>query len=160
MRYCSEGNTDADSAGECLTKAYTAAEAASHPFPEIASCEAALESGWGKSHLAVEANNLFGRKAWQPGQDAVMMPTREFLHGEWVTVDTYWLKFATWADCFGDRVRALTTDGRYAIAMKAPIAVEWIIAVSKVWSTDPRGRRESWRSSETIRTLFAATLPS
>ncbi|HZU08351.1 MAG TPA: glucosaminidase domain-containing protein, partial [Pseudacidobacterium sp.] len=49
-----------------LQKAYQAAAAAGHIFPEYAACEAALESGWGLSHLATEANNLFGQKQAHP----------------------------------------------------------------------------------------------
>jgi len=46
-----------------LTMAAAAAQAAAHPFPAIAACEAALESAWGTSRLASEARNLFGLKA-------------------------------------------------------------------------------------------------
>ncbi len=75
---------------EFLTKAATAARAAGHLFPEYAACEAALESGWGMSHLAAEANNLFGQKQAHPplaGTDTVSLPTREYLHGAWVSAD-------------------------------------------------------------------------
>ncbi|MFP5226881.1 MAG: glycoside hydrolase family 73 protein [Acidobacteriota bacterium] len=121
-----------------LTRAYTAAIAANHIYPEMAVCEAALESGWGKSELAVKANNLFGRKVWKAGQDVLVLPTKEFLHGEWVTVSADWLKFATWADCFADRAHILMTDPRYQASMGAKTAEEYAVAVSKVWSTDPQ----------------------
>ena len=45
-----------------LRQASAAARAAGHIFPDYAACEAALESTWGRSRLAREANNLFGQK--------------------------------------------------------------------------------------------------
>ncbi|MGA7887650.1 MAG: glucosaminidase domain-containing protein [Acidobacteriaceae bacterium] len=122
---------------EFLQKAYEAAVAAHHPFPEIAACEAALESGWGGSQLAVQGNNLFGRKVWHEGDDVLVLPTLEFLRGQWVTLNAEWAKFPSWAACFADRVHVLTTDKRYAAAMQQTDPVAWIEAVSKVWSTDP-----------------------
>lgn len=120
-----------------LVKAYDAAVAAHHPFPEIAACEAALESGWGQSELALKANNLFGRKVWKPGQNVLQLPTKEYEHGQWEQVLADWEMFPTWADCFADRVRILTTDPRYKIAMEQTTPGSWITAVSRVWSTDP-----------------------
>ncbi|MGB7199797.1 MAG: glucosaminidase domain-containing protein, partial [Acidobacteriaceae bacterium] len=70
-----------------LSRAYRAAQAAHHIFPAFAACEAALESGWGRSQLAMEANNLFGQKQSHPplaGTETIAMPTREFLHGHWL----------------------------------------------------------------------------
>ena len=49
-----------DEQRQFLAKA--AAAQARHVFPEMAACEAALESGFGKSGLAREDNNLFGMK--------------------------------------------------------------------------------------------------
>ena len=86
-----------------LRQASAAARAAGHIFPDYAACEAALESTWGQSRLAREANNLFGQKlslddaagigtpgatAGIPGVSAGIldMPTQEFLHGRWLTV--------------------------------------------------------------------------
>lgn len=138
-----------------LGKAYAAALAAHHPYPEIAACEAALESGWGKSELAVKANNLFGRKVWRTGQDVLQLPTREFLHGQWVTVTADWLKFATWADCFADRVHIITTDLRYSQAIQAKTAEEWITELSAVWSTDPERAAKVLATYHAHRAVFA-----
>jgi uncharacterized FlgJ-related protein len=43
-----------------LDKASQQAEVAPHIFPTMAACEAALESGYGTSGLAISDNNLFG----------------------------------------------------------------------------------------------------
>src|ERR1700761_5944697 len=80
---------DGMSEAEFLAKAVAAAKAAGHVWPEYAACEAALESAWGGSELAVQANNLFGQKqAHLPlaGTETLTLPTREYLHGAWVTV--------------------------------------------------------------------------
>jgi hypothetical protein len=65
-----------------LLKACEAARTAGHVFPEYAACEAALESAWGMSRLAVEANNLFGQKQSHPPLgESLDLPTKEYLHG-------------------------------------------------------------------------------
>ncbi len=127
-----------------LTKAAAAARASGHLFPEFAACEAALESGWGMSHLAVEANNLFGQKQAHPplqGTDTISMPTREFLHGAWVVVQANWVKFPDWAACFRERMALLRSLSQaypyYKAALGAPTGEQFITEVSKTWSTDP-----------------------
>lgn len=127
-----------------LEKAVEAARAAGHLFPEYAACEAALESGWGMSHLAAEANNLFGQKQAHPplaGTETVSLPTREYLHGAWVSVQANWVKFADWAACFRERMALLhllsAAYPNYRAALQAPTGEQFITEVSKTWSTDP-----------------------
>ncbi|MHB8301669.1 MAG: glucosaminidase domain-containing protein [Acidobacteriaceae bacterium] len=127
-----------------LSRAYRAAQAANHIFPEYAACEAALESGWGHSKLAVEANNLFGQKQSHPpmaGCETVTMPTREYLHDHWMTVNANWAKFADWGQSFSARMGLLKRLARdfphYASALKASNGEQYVMAVSRSWSTDP-----------------------
>lgn len=127
-----------------LSRAYRAALAAKHVFPEFAACEAALESGWGHSKLAVEANNLFGQKQSHPalpGSETVMMPTREYLHDHWMTVTAAWAKFPDWNECFSARMAVLNRLARdfphYAAALGAENGEQYVVAVSQSWSTDP-----------------------
>jgi flagellum-specific peptidoglycan hydrolase FlgJ len=129
---------------EFLTKAAEAARAAGHLYPEYAACEAALESGWGLSHLAVEANNLFGQKQAHPalaGTGTLSLPTREFLHGAWVAVEANWVKFADWASCFRERMALLRSLSEaypnYKTALAAKTGEQFVAEVSKTWSTDP-----------------------
>lgn len=127
---------------EFLVKAAKAAKDAEHIFPAYAAAEAALESRWGQSTLAVEANNLFGRKAskeghYEPSQ-LLVLPTKEFLHGEWVTVSAVWLKFKDWDECFRDRMSLLERlKSLYGEALAAPDGPGFVALVSKHWSTDP-----------------------
>lgn len=130
---------------EFLAKASAAARAAGHVFPEMAACEAALESGWGHSRLAEEANNLFGQKqdaGRNEGVGTLAMPTREFLRGEWVTVEAEWVKFADWQASFAGRMeilRALSAEyATYAAALRARTPEQFVQLVSERWSTDPR----------------------
>ena len=125
-----------------LAKAAAAARAAGHIYPEYAACEAALESGWGNSVLALEANNLFGQKQSHPPRGASLsLPTREYLHGAWVTVTAQWMTFADWGACFAERMQLLRTLAAeypdYRAALAAAGGEEFIKQVSKSWSTDP-----------------------
>ncbi len=131
---------------EFLKKAAAEARAAGHIFPEHAACEAALESAWGASELAVRANNLFGQKQTHPAHGASLaLETREFLHGQWVTVTAEWIAFSGWQDCFAHRMallrRLATAYPHYRLALAAHSGDTFIVEVSKTWSTDP-GRAE------------------
>jgi flagellum-specific peptidoglycan hydrolase FlgJ len=135
-----------------LRNASAAASAAGHIFPEYAACEAALESTWGQSRLAREANNLFGQKQSAdahsgivtPGADAgvLALPTQEFLHGRWVTVVAHWARFTDAAACFRARMALLRrlehSYPAYTRALAAATGEAFIEEVSRVWSTDPQ----------------------
>jgi flagellum-specific peptidoglycan hydrolase FlgJ len=125
-----------------LTRAAAAARAAEHIFPEYAACEAALESGWGGSALALEANNLFGQKQPHPPRGASLtLPTREYLHGAWTTVAAHWRMFPDWQACFAERMALLHGLAEqwphYREALSATTGEQFIEQVSLSWSTDP-----------------------
>lgn len=129
---------------EFLHKAVQAAQVARHIFPEYAACEAALESAWGRSRLATEANNLFGQKQCRPplpGTGTIEFPTREFLRGNWVTVNAGWASFPDWSTCFSARMQLLHSASgrypRYAAALAADNGETFVREVSQTWSTDP-----------------------
>jgi flagellum-specific peptidoglycan hydrolase FlgJ len=131
--------------GEFLEKACAAARAAGHVWPEFAACEAALESAWGGSALAVQGNNLFGQKQAHPplaGTETMELPTREFIRDAWVTVPARWVKFTDWCGCFTERMRLLrglsAAYPHYAEALAATTGEAYVEAVSKSWSTDPQ----------------------
>lgn len=132
---------------EFLPKAMIEAIASNHVFPAMAACEAALESAWGESGLAKHHNNLFGEKAprdpaqWE-GLGTVVLPTKEFVHHEWITVDATWLTFPTWQASFEFRMQTLhrlaATFPEYRLALKANSPEYYIGEVSQRWSTDPQ----------------------
>ncbi len=120
-----------------------AAMYAGHPFPAMAACEAALESAWGKSELAVQYFNLFGMKQHaHPIEGTVNLPTKEFLGGSWVLVHDNFIKYPDLTSCFADRkatlVRLQNIYPHYRAALLAPDAETYVREVSKTWSTDPQ----------------------
>jgi flagellum-specific peptidoglycan hydrolase FlgJ len=132
-----------------LRRAMQGAGDSGHIFPAYAACEAELESAWGRSRLAVAANNLFGQKQSKPPlafTQTLMLPTREFLLGEWTTVNASWVKFASWSDCFRERMRLLRRLSpeypHYAAALAARTGEQFILKVSQTWSTDPGRARK------------------
>lgn len=118
------------------------AKSAEHIFPEMAGCEAALESAWGTSALARQDNNLFGMKQHaHPIYGTAILPTKEDLNGQWVATSASWVKYDTIAECFEDRMETLERlkdkYPHYAAALAAPDPLTYITEVSKTWSTDP-----------------------
>jgi flagellum-specific peptidoglycan hydrolase FlgJ len=122
-----------------LHRAVAAALAAGHVFPEFAACEAALESGWGESRLAREANNLFGQKSgrFTESLPTLSLPTREFLHGRSVIVPATWPKFYDWIGSFAARMVLLKGESLYAAALASADGQSFVREVSRHWSTDP-----------------------
>lgn len=133
---------------EFVLKAAAAAKASGHIFPEMAACEAALESTYGTSLLAVQDHNLLGMKQHKhPIFGTHNLPTREFEQGrdgkpgQWVSILAAWVMYPDWASCFADRMgtlkRLASVYGHYAAALAAPDATTYITEVSRTWSTDP-----------------------
>jgi flagellum-specific peptidoglycan hydrolase FlgJ len=125
-----------------LQRATAEAVKANHPFPRMAACEAALESGWGNSLLALKANNLFGMKQHAHAIYGTMnLPTREFESGEWKQTVAKWVEYPDWRACFCDRLATLERLSNvlphYKAALEAKDARTYIEEVSKSWSTDP-----------------------
>jgi len=132
-----------DAQKEFLDKATLAAQAATHPFPRMAASEAALESAYGLSGLALEDNNLFGLKQHKhPLYGTASLPTKEYEAGEWVTVTADWVKYPDWSTCFYDRLATLIKLSgifpHYAAALQAVDVDTYVREVSQTWSTDPK----------------------
>ena len=125
-----------------IRRAWQAAVNAHHVWPEMAACEAALESGYGHSQLATQDNNLFGMKQHQhPIFGTHSLPTREFLSGEWKQVEANWISYPDWPSCFADRMatieRLASVYSHYKAALAAATGEEYVRQVSLTWSTDP-----------------------
>lgn len=101
--------------------------------------EAALESGWGKSRLAIDGHNLFGVKAdasWHG--DVLTMNTRECIKGQWVMVQARWRKYADWLACIDDHAAFLLTNARYREAFTCRNVTAFTQAVAAAgYATDP-----------------------
>ena len=129
-----------------ISNATVSARMVAHPFALMAACEAALESGYGQSMLAVHGNNLFGTKQHEhPIYGTLSLPTREYLGGEWKVVTANWVRYPTLDDCFADRLATLRRLSpiypHYKAALEASDPETFVREVSQTWSTDP-GRAE------------------
>ncbi|WP_446744307.1 glucosaminidase domain-containing protein [Silvibacterium acidisoli] len=125
-----------------LISAARAAKAAGHVFPSMAACEAAVESAWGTSELAIKAKNLFGMKQHtHPILGTLNLPTNEFLNHKWVVVNAEWVEYPDLASCFADRMSTLKRLSpnypHYAAALAAAMPERYVQEVSLSWSTDP-----------------------
>ena len=118
-----------------------------HIWPDYAACEAALESNYGQSKLAVLGNNLFGMKARINNPfGELTLPTKEFENGAWIDSVAHWVAYPDHAACFKDRMdtlrRLAPSYPNYANALAASSGAEYVLSVSKTWSTDPsRGQK-------------------
>jgi flagellum-specific peptidoglycan hydrolase FlgJ len=125
-----------------LQQAALAAAKAGHVFALMAACEAALESGYGKSLLASGYNNLFGCKQHRHAiYQTHNLPTREFENGEWIVTEAAWIVYPDWPSCFADRMATLNRLAavypHYRAALEAADPENYVAEVSKTWSTDP-----------------------
>jgi flagellum-specific peptidoglycan hydrolase FlgJ len=126
-----------------IRDAAVAAAKSGHTFALMAACEAALESAYGTSVLAVTDRNLFGTKQHRSAiYGTHVLPTREFENGEWITTQAAWVTYPDWASCFADRMATLnrlsSVFPHYAAALAATDAETYVREVSKTWSTDPK----------------------
>lgn len=98
--------------------------------------QAALESNWGRSGLAVKANNLFGIKGTGPA-GSVMMPTTEYRGGIAITENAPFRKYSSWEESIADHTRLLQNK-RYAGVLHKT-GQEAARAVARAgYATDPR----------------------
>lgn len=74
--------------------------------------QAILESGWGKSGVTVNANNLFGIKGKHNGQ-FYLAPTKEFQNGKWVDIIAAFKKYPSWQESVSDHSRLFNKYFRY-----------------------------------------------
>lgn len=130
-----------------LAKVYAAAKESHCIFPQAQACEVMVETNWGTSLLFEQDNNAFGLKQRvNPVYGTVNMPTREFLKGEWVTINAAFVKYPDLASCFADRMATLNrlapSYPHYAAALVATTPEDFLTQVSLTWSTGPtRGQQ-------------------
>jgi len=77
-------------------------------LPSLTIAQAILESNWGTSELATEANNLFGMK-WNGdyGYDYVVKQTREVVGNEWIVTKAKFKKYNSINDSIADHAQLL-----------------------------------------------------
>ena len=77
-------------------------------LPSISGAQAILESNWGKSTLALKANNLFGIKGEYNGA-SYSVETKEFINGTTKYVTASFRKYPSWADSIADHSAFFTS---------------------------------------------------
>lgn len=105
-------------------------------LPSLTIAQAILESNWGTSALAKEANNLFGLK-WTDGYDYVIMKTREYSNNEWIVTEAKFRKYGNISDSITDHALLLQRP-QYTKVLQAK---DYREAAYEVWragyATDP-----------------------
>lgn len=81
-------------------------------LPSVTIAQAAVESSWGRSLLTTQANNLFGIKGSYQGQ-SVMMPTKEFVNGDYINVNAAFRKYPNRTASINDHGSFLNVNPRY-----------------------------------------------
>lgn len=89
--------------------------------PEVVIAQAILESGWGGSKLTTQAHNYFGMKAGSDWKGkTVVMPTREFENGSWITINATWKAFDSAEDCFAEYAKFIENSPNFKDALDHP----------------------------------------
>lgn len=122
-----------------LTPAALACQRQTQVPASLTIAQAALESGWGGSQLAVQGFNLFGVKADASWKGPVLtMNTREVIHGQWVMVPARWRKYSSWQGSIDDHAAFLLDNPRYHAAFMFHDGVRFAQAVAAAgYATDP-----------------------
>lgn len=113
-------------------------------FNSVRIAQAILESDYGRSTLATQANNLFGIKASAPWTGEVYtVVTREELSGRLVKVDGEFRKYSSWALSVKDHAGFVTSTNyrknvAYAAVIKAKTPEDQAKALTGTYATDSR----------------------
>ncbi len=100
--------------------------------------QAALESRWGNSQLALQANNLFGIKA-DPGWTGptIEMGTQEIVTGGSVAEMATWRRYPSWQACIADHAQFFLVNERYKEALDYQSGAAFAQAIAKAgYATD------------------------
>lgn len=118
--------------------------------PVIAAAQAALESNWGQSQLAREANNFHGVKrgsSWSG--DVLELPTQEWSETRqtFYTTVAKWRKYRDWQHAFADYGDLIARVYPHAAAA-ADDALKFLVELTArdypKWATDPRYTEKVW----------------
>ena len=85
-----------------------------HLLPSLCIAQACLESAYGTSELAVQANNLFGIKASNWSGRVYNKATKEWDGSKYITITAGFRAYDTMAACVEDYIKKLTTMPRYS----------------------------------------------
>jgi flagellum-specific peptidoglycan hydrolase FlgJ len=125
--------------------------------PAVVAAQAALESNFGQSQLARQANNLFGTKRGSSWHGAtIALPTREWDGSRYVNTVAHWRVYENWTECFEDYGRIISRLSWYQDAANSVDNprkfLEGILVkrdelgnvVEPGFATDPRYEEKVW----------------
>ncbi|MTD41528.1 histidine kinase [Erwinia sp. CPCC 100877] len=107
-----------------------------HLFASITIAQAILESDWGRSALATEANNLFGIKGEYNEQTSIM-PTDEYVDGQLITVDDSLKKYETIQQSMADHMDFLKGSSYNAVKTSKNYKEAALALQNGGYATDP-----------------------
>ncbi|MCL2322886.1 MAG: glucosaminidase domain-containing protein [Oscillospiraceae bacterium] len=82
-------------------------------YPSVTIAQAILESGWGKSTLASQYNNLFGIKSDGWGGNVVNLPSKEYTANGWEYYPSYYRVYSSFEESIADHSAFLRNNYRY-----------------------------------------------
>jgi flagellar protein FlgJ len=107
-------------------------------YPSVCMAQAAIESGWGESIIG--EYNLFGRKAVE-GDNQIILPTDEYINGQWVVVDAPFKLYNTLDEAIEDYCILLTSTDWNNPYLKClqflPNRDEYVQCMAGVYATSP-----------------------
>lgn len=86
----------------------------------ISIAQAILESEWGNSELSSVYNNLYGMKG-DSLENTVLLSTKEFYNGEWVTVQAGFKVYDSWASSVKDHASLIANGTTWNADQYAPV---------------------------------------
>lgn len=122
--------------------------------PAAVAAQAALESAFGESRLAKDANNLFGIKATKSWHGPVVeYETKEHKNGEWITITARFRKYDSYQECVMDYAKIINRLPWYKDAVEAARLgddmgfINGLLASEKQpgWATDPEYAKKIMR---------------
>lgn len=113
-----------------------------HFFPSITLAQQILESGWGESTLAKEANNYWGRKEDNPNVEAYVVKTQEAdKDGNFYTIEARFRIYKDLDEGFKDHDTIMTRspwyENYYKDALNAKTPKEQAEGLTGTYATDP-----------------------
>jgi len=122
-----------------LTEAAASLSIAYPINPSIMVAQACLESRYGESKLAKEANNLFGIKAFASWKgQKYTIETKEHINGKVVTIIADFRKYLSLLDCLEDYCKLIKTSRYYKAARENCGDYKKYAEGLKAWATDPQ----------------------
>ena len=116
---------------------YQYAKDAGLQFPEAVAAQASLESGHGKSDLAIYQNNVLGIKPDDGSQASESYDTLEYINGEPVVINDLFRTFDSQEDSFAGYKDKIDKP-RYENAKSSGTPEDYLMAIDEAgYATDP-----------------------